>query len=314
MNDSSDADLSNEYTVEQLRASLKKSTNDLVMAANNKMNDTAAKVGRDAGSTHSLKDEEVLSIHSDKGEESFSSKEESKSNDDIDYDTLDVTDEIRDLFQCIDAYEPADLELDTPLKCFMPPYILAVGEVDPMIKIPRPDGVDDGIGIFRLDEVIASEQSNAAVIELQLRNYSKSKQSKQLQRAAVRKIKDAAGSLNEIDEWIQSVEEIHENENQDKRAENPNELVPSHESLKPFPEAMSVEVKNKELEIPNPDIDLCLADYARVLCSLTDIPVRDGLLAESIHTMFKLYLEVCDAEHTNNNLAFPTDSSTNISA
>ena len=94
-----------------------------------------------------------------------------------------MAEEIKDIFQHIDAYEPIDLRLETPLKCFIPPYIPAIGEVDPMIKIPRPDGVYDGIGIARLDEVIASEQSNAAVIELQLRNWSKAKHNRRLQRA-----------------------------------------------------------------------------------------------------------------------------------
>ena len=41
--------------------------------------------------------------------------------------------ELKKLFTYIDAYEPVELELETPLKCFMPPsYICSVGDVDPM--------------------------------------------------------------------------------------------------------------------------------------------------------------------------------------
>ena len=44
-----------------------------------------------------------------------------------------VSNEIKELFTYMDAYEPVDLELDTPLKCFMPEaYICSVGDVDPM--------------------------------------------------------------------------------------------------------------------------------------------------------------------------------------
>ena len=315
MNDSSDAELSNEYTVEQLRDSLKKSTNDLVMAANNKTNNIAEEIDRNANPANNSVKHEDVSDHSVKDEESLFSEEENRNNgdigiddaNDIDYDTLDVSDEIKDLFKCIDAFEPADLELETPLKCFIPPYILAVGEVDPMIKISRPDGVDDGIGISRIDEV-PSEQSNAAVIELQLRNYSKSKQSKQLQRAAIRKIKDAASCSGEIDEWIHSVEEIHENESQDYNIEhNSNDAVSSEKLLQSFSEKMTAEIKKNELEVPSPDIDLGLADYARVLCSLTGIPFRDGNLVESIHSMFKLYLKISDVEY-NSDISFPIAS------
>ena len=44
-----------------------------------------------------------------------------------------VSNEIKELFTYMDAYEPVDLELETPLKCFMPEaYICSVGDVDPM--------------------------------------------------------------------------------------------------------------------------------------------------------------------------------------
>ena len=51
---------------------------------------------------------------------SFSSIDTNASSIDIDYDGLPVSDEIKELFGVIGNYEPVDLELETPLKCFMP--------------------------------------------------------------------------------------------------------------------------------------------------------------------------------------------------
>ena len=66
------------------------------------------------------------------------------------------------------------------------------------IKIPRPDGVPDGIGTAILDEAIPSKQSNAAVVELQLRNYAK-KGSMRDDSTVVRSISNASENMNEID-------------------------------------------------------------------------------------------------------------------
>ena len=244
------------------------STSDFVMATNKEMDTIHSNVEGEIDSVVSVEDEITFS-HEDNDEETLQKHV-------IDYGALDVTEEIKDLFQYIDAYEPIDIELETPLKCFIPPYIPAIGEVDPMIKIPRPDGIDDGIGITRLDEVIAAEQSNAAVIELQLRNWSKTRQGKRLQCDAVRGIKDAASCSKEIDEWIQSVEEIHDNETHVPTVDSCNSFM--KELLKPWPEEMRKEIKNNNLQVPSPDIDLSLCEYARVLCSLFGIPVEEGRL------------------------------------
>jgi intraflagellar transport protein 46 len=48
---------------------------------------------------------------------------------------LNVTAEVRDLFQYIERYKPQEVELDTPLRCFIPEYIPAIGELDAFIKV-----------------------------------------------------------------------------------------------------------------------------------------------------------------------------------
>ena len=286
--DDSDVDLSNELTLEQLRASLKRSTTDLVKMTNSSNQYEVASpvvAENDSREEHSAASNEV-------GSSPINENLNTLGENAVDYQSLDVSAEIMALFTHIDDYDPVDLELETPLKCFIPPYIPAVGEVDPMIKISRPDGVDDGIGITRLDEVLTSEQSNAAVIELQLRNWSNAKLSaKSRQRSAVRSIKDARSSSKEINEWIRSVEEIHDNDHQASTTA-PATATSNDSDILSIQDEMLEKVQKNELAIPSPDIDLHLADYARVLCTLIGIPNRDGSLIKSVHCMFDVFLDI----------------------
>jgi hypothetical protein len=43
--------------------------------------------------------------------------------------------QVRELFEYIPRYKPHNVELDTRLKCFIPDYIPAVGEIDPFLKV-----------------------------------------------------------------------------------------------------------------------------------------------------------------------------------
>lgn len=52
-----------------------------------------------------------------------------------DYQHLNVAAEVRDLFQYIERYKPHEVELDTTLKCFIPEYIPAIGEIDGFVKV-----------------------------------------------------------------------------------------------------------------------------------------------------------------------------------
>ena len=51
------------------------------------------------------------------------------------YADLNTTSEIQDLFQLIYRYEFRDFELPFTLKCFIPDYLPAVGEMDKFIKV-----------------------------------------------------------------------------------------------------------------------------------------------------------------------------------
>jgi len=68
----------------------------------------------------------------------------------MDYANLKVSTEISELFQYISRYHPHNIELDTKFRPFIPEYIPAVGEVDAFLKVPRPDNVDENLGLVCL--------------------------------------------------------------------------------------------------------------------------------------------------------------------
>jgi len=60
--------------------------------------------------------------------------------------------ETMEIFKLITDYNPVSMKIETKLRPFIPDFIPAVGEVDAFLKIPRPDGKDETLGIERLDE------------------------------------------------------------------------------------------------------------------------------------------------------------------
>lgn len=61
-----------------------------------------------------------------------------------------------------------------------------------------------------------------------------------------------------------------------------------------WPEEM--EALLESLTLPPPEMDLSLAEYVRVLCSILDIPVYDNPI-ESLHVMFTLFLDFRSNPH-----------------
>jgi hypothetical protein len=55
--------------------------------------------------------------------------------------------EIKSLFQYIQHYTPREVVLETLLRPFIPDYIPTIGSVDEFIKVPRPDGIPDFLGL-----------------------------------------------------------------------------------------------------------------------------------------------------------------------
>lgn len=209
--------------------------------------------------------------------------------------------DLQDIFSSIGEYKPRKVNIKTELKCFIPPYIPTVGSVDHMIKIPRPDGIKDNIGISVIDEP-SMRQSDAAVLELQLRDQMK----KRTRGSIVRSIDRAANNPKEIDVWIESTEEIYRSRQAPEvvyihpMPDMEELIMRSSSSSQTLSSLLPEEIRNaldqekgEFREALNPDLSLSLATYAKILCFLLDIPVREGSnnLVQSLHFLFTLYYE-----------------------
>lgn len=76
---------------------------------------------------------------------------------------------------------PQTIELEKKLAPFLPDLIPAVGDIDGFLKVPRPDGVLDGLGLTVLDEP-RTVQTDPVVLQLQLRAQAKQTEDKALVR------------------------------------------------------------------------------------------------------------------------------------
>jgi intraflagellar transport protein 46 len=156
-------------------------------------------------------------------------------------------------------------------------------------QIPRPDNKPDDLGLKFLDEP-SSTQSDPTVLELQLRALSKKVQYGDV---VVRSIEDAAKNPAAIDRWIQSISDLH-------RTKPPPQVF----YKKPMPDIDALmdvwpsdfETALEKMSLPSPDLDMSLAEYAKLLCALLDIPTYDNPI-ESIHLMFSLFIEFRNNPH-----------------
>ena len=121
------------------------------------------------------------------------------------YADLEVSSEIKELFQYITRYKPHNIELETKMRPFIPDYIPAVGDIDPFVKVPRPDGKADNLGLDKLDEP-AALQSDPNVLQLQLRAVSKSSGAHVM---AVASVDAAEKDPKAISRWIASINDLH---------------------------------------------------------------------------------------------------------
>lgn len=158
-----------------------------------------------------------------------------------------------------------------------------------MGQVPRPDGEEDGLGLKILDEP-ATVQSDPTVLELQLRATSKKQQYGDV---VVRSIENAEKNPGAIEKWIQSIKDLHRSKPHAQVHYKKN--MPDIETLMDvWPE--SFEAALEDLQLPSPDLDLTLAEYSKVLCSILDIPTYDNPI-EALHLMFSLYMDFRDNPH-----------------
>ncbi|KAG1674410.1 hypothetical protein FOA52_012937 [Chlamydomonas sp. UWO 241] len=200
---------------------------------------------------------------------------------------LNVSDEVRELFKYIGRYKAHTIDLATQLKPFVPDYIPSVGGIDEFIKVPRPDGKPDFLGLKVLDEP-ASKQSDPTVLTLQLRQHSK--EATGSKSAMVGRIDHADGAGNKakkIEQWVTSIAAIQKS----KPAANVmySRRMPEIEDLMQewLPE---MEEFLKNMKMPEGELDIDLKAFVKLICGVLDIPVYENPI-ESLHVLFSLYLE-----------------------
>merc|ERR1719454_2693665 len=207
-----------------------------------------------------------------------------------DFKDVQVSSEVEELFQYITRYKPHTIELDTSLKPFIPELIPSIGEVDAFLKMPRPDGKPNGLGMTRLDEPTLNP-SDPSILDPQLRSLSKNQD---LQPMEVRSIENAEKCPKEIENWVKRIEEL----NRGKPAATVmyTRRMPDIEQLM---QVWMAEFEEYLQQNPLPDmadLDLDLKEYIKVIASILDVPVY-GQLTETLHVIFTLYSEFKTNQH-----------------
>ncbi|EFO22390.2 hypothetical protein LOAG_06093 [Loa loa] len=203
--------------------------------------------------------------------------------------------DVKQLLSYVESYTPKMIHIEPILKPFLIDYIPAVGDVDAFIKIPRPDGVEDDLGLVLLDEP-AMEQSDPIILNLKMRNELKDHTNMLAKDIPVKKLERADENIEEIEHWISSIKEIHRTK--------PSDIVIY---TKPMPniehlmQEWPIEVENllKNEQLPSAALDVSLEEYVDICLALIDIPVQKSRI-QSLHVLFTLFAEFRNSQHFRN--------------
>ncbi|KAM4611518.1 intraflagellar transport protein 46 homolog [Polymixia lowei] len=210
--------------------------------------------------------------------------------DPADYENLPVSTEIKELFQYITRYTPQAVELDHKLKPFIPDYIPAVGDIDAFLKVPRPDGKPDDLGLLVLDEPCV-KQSDPTVLSLWLSEETRQHNSTEMKK--VTSISSPQKNPKAVDSWIESISELHRSK--PPASVHYSRAMPDIDSLmQEWPG--EVEEMLGSVQLPTAELDCDLKQYVDVICGLLDIPVYKSRI-QSLHVLFTLYLEFKNSQH-----------------
>ncbi|XP_052553280.1 intraflagellar transport protein 46 homolog [Tympanuchus pallidicinctus] len=206
-----------------------------------------------------------------------------------DYDYLPVSAEIKELFEYIRRYTPKTIEIEHKLQPFIPDFIPAVGDIDAFLKVPRPDGKPDNLGLLVLDEP-STKQSDPTVLSLWLTENSKQHNVTQIK---VKSVENAEKNPKAIDNWIESISELH-------RCKPPATVhysrpMPDIETLMQewLPEFEELLGK---VGLPTAEMNCDLAEYVDMTCAIVDIPVYKSWI-QPLHVLFSLYSEFKNSQH-----------------
>jgi len=176
------------------------------------------------------------------------------------------------------------------LKPFIPELIPSIGDVDAMLKMPRPDGKPNGLGMTRLDEPTLNP-SDPSILDLQLRSLSKNQD---LQPMEVRSIENAEKCPKEIENWVKRIDDLNRSK--------PAPTVQYSRRMPDIEQLMQVwPAEFEEYLQTNPlpelsELELELPDYIKLIASILDVPVYNQI-TETLHVIFTLYSEFKSNQH-----------------
>ncbi|OWK55715.1 Intraflagellar transport protein 46 [Lonchura striata] len=207
-----------------------------------------------------------------------------------DFDYLQVSSEIKDLFEYIKRYTPKTIEIEHKLQPFIPDFIPAVGDIDAFLKVPRPDGKPDNLGLLVLDEP-STKQSDPTVLSLWLTENSK--QHNITQQIKVKSLENAEKNPKAIESWIESISEL-------RRCKPPATVhysrpMPDIETLMQEWSPEFEELLGK-VGLPSAEMSCDLAEYIDMICAILDIPVYKSRI-HPLHVLFSLFLEFKNSQH-----------------
>eukprot|EP00163_Fabomonas_tropica_P002184 TRINITY_DN1163_c1_g1_i2.p1 TRINITY_DN1163_c1_g1~~TRINITY_DN1163_c1_g1_i2.p1 ORF type:complete len:436 (-),score=98.82 TRINITY_DN1163_c1_g1_i2:958-2265(-) len=201
-----------------------------------------------------------------------------------DYEHLQVSGEVKELFSYIGRYKPLDIDLPAHMDPFVPEFLPAAGDLEAFLTVPRPDGRVDGTGINVVREPNV-KQTDKAVLTLKLRQKNKTAAS--FAPVEVKAVANADAKPGQVENWVQSIQQLH------------NERPPAHvvhtHQMPDIPALMQVwpaefEDMLSTVKLPPADLDVSLQEYCEIVCALLDIPVRDNVV-ESLHVLLSLFTE-----------------------
>jgi intraflagellar transport protein 46 len=191
----------------------------------------------------------------------------------------------------IAKFQPPPVDLAPHCKPFLPALVPSIGAIDAFIKVPRPDGEQDTLGLTVLDEPTIG-CSDPQILRMQLREKfavtgpNDSDSYIGFIPAAIRNPKALAS-------FLESYDEISRN----RAAPTMNytyKMPDLGELMQEWSEEMDGALES--LPLPTAEMDLSVEEYTRVICALLDIPVK-GNLVESLHVLFSLYQMFKDFGH-----------------
>uniref|UniRef100_A0A0N4Z8N0 Intraflagellar transport protein 46 homolog n=1 Tax=Parastrongyloides trichosuri TaxID=131310 RepID=A0A0N4Z8N0_PARTI len=206
-----------------------------------------------------------------------------------------VTPELTKLFDMIEDYIPIILDPPYRLLPFIPDYAPAVGDVDPFIKIPRPDEVEDNLGLTILDEP-ASEQSDPMSINLLMSKVYKDVSNIDNKDAPVRQVPSSANKNVVLDQWITNIKEI-QTTRQATTVPHSKNLPDIEYLMQEWPESFEKILAKSRL--PTADLNVDLKQFVDICLGIVDIPVVDSRI-KSLHVFFSLYAEFKKSQHFKN--------------